>query len=217
MFTSAYREGRSDVTPTMLVRTARSFLWISVISWGVLLGAKIFDLVVLAGAWSATPPASLQLLPYGPHYPVDTGDFFIPSSAALLISCSGALFCTWSRPASFRVWPAISAAMILGVLAFTVMWFWPANRALWHIAIGAPDALRDRPSIVALVQRWITYDRMRVAMGTVGFLSAIKGLSEPLPPIAVTRPASLTVRVLYGIVIAGILVFIAYFVIKGLA
>lgn len=41
----------------------RGALWFAAIAWGVLLGAKVFDLVVLAGAWSAAPPASLRLLP----------------------------------------------------------------------------------------------------------------------------------------------------------
>ena len=46
----------------------RFFLWVSVIAWGVVLGAKLFDLLVLAGAWSAAPPESLSLLPYVPVF-----------------------------------------------------------------------------------------------------------------------------------------------------
>ena len=52
---------------SLQARLTRIFLWISVIAWGVLLGAKLFDLRVLVGAWSASPPESLSLLPYGPH------------------------------------------------------------------------------------------------------------------------------------------------------
>ena len=47
-------------------RLTRAFLWLSVIGWGIGMGAKLFDLLVLAGAWSAAPPASFALLPYGP-------------------------------------------------------------------------------------------------------------------------------------------------------
>jgi len=36
-----------------------------VFGWGILLGSKLFDLRVLAGAWSASPPESLSLMPYG--------------------------------------------------------------------------------------------------------------------------------------------------------
>ena len=39
-------------------RATKAFLWLAVLVGGPLLGAKLFDLVVLAGAWSANPPHS---------------------------------------------------------------------------------------------------------------------------------------------------------------
>ena len=51
----------------------QAFLWVSVLAWGIGVGAKLYDLRVVAGAWSAAPPESLRLLPYGPHFPVDPG------------------------------------------------------------------------------------------------------------------------------------------------
>jgi hypothetical protein len=65
-------------------RLTRLFIWVSVLAWGILLGAKLFDLRVLAGAWSASSPASLKLLPYGSQYPVDTGEFLF---TARLLYC----------------------------------------------------------------------------------------------------------------------------------
>lgn len=62
----------------------RFFLWVSVVGWAVGLGAKLFDLVVAAGAWSA-------LLPYGKDYLIDPGDFFIPLSALISVGSIGAL------------------------------------------------------------------------------------------------------------------------------
>ncbi|MFN0151702.1 MAG: hypothetical protein ACKVU1_13440 [bacterium] len=38
-------------------RLTRTLLWISVLAWGPLVGGKLFDLRVLAGAWSASPPS----------------------------------------------------------------------------------------------------------------------------------------------------------------
>ena len=67
-------------------------------AWGVGLGAKLFDLVVLAGAYSAAPPASLALMPYGPRFPVDPGDFFQPLSLSLLFGSVGALISGWKTP-----------------------------------------------------------------------------------------------------------------------
>jgi hypothetical protein len=111
-------------------------------------GRQAVDLRVLVGSWSASPPDSLSLLPYGPRYPVDTGEFFIPSSGALLLSSFGALICGWQTPLKYRVWLVLPALLILVTLIFTVLWFWPQNRALWHVAIGAPDAIRDRAEII---------------------------------------------------------------------
>src|SRR5216684_6958893 len=97
-------------------RLTRMLLWISVLAWGILLGGKLFDLLVLAGAWSASPPDSLSLLPYGPRFPVDTGEFFIPSSAALLVASFGALISGWQTPRRFRVLLLVPTVLIVGSL-----------------------------------------------------------------------------------------------------
>ena len=94
-------------------RLTRMLLWISVLAWGILLGGKLFDLRVLAGAWSAAPPESLSLLPYGPRFPVDTGDYFFPSSVALLVCSFGVLIAGWKTPPRYRVWLVLPAVMIL--------------------------------------------------------------------------------------------------------
>jgi hypothetical protein len=163
------------------IRLTRSLLWISVIAWGILLGGKLFDLRVLAGAWSASPPESLSLMPYGPNYPVDTGEYFLPSSVALLVCSFGALIGGWRTPPSYRVWLVLPPLMMLATLIFTVLWFWPHNAALWAVAKGAPGAIRDRGEVISMARQWVTYDWLRVAMGVVGFLSAIRAISVPFP------------------------------------
>src|SRR5713101_8481442 len=124
--------------PEMLwrLRLMRIFLWISVLGWGIGLGAKLFDLLILAGAWSAAPPASLALLPYGPRFPMDPGDFFLPLSLTWLVGFLGALICGWKTPFEYRVWLWVPVIMflILFVLAPTV--FWPMNHDLYYAASG---------------------------------------------------------------------------------
>ncbi len=159
----------------------RGFLWIAVLAWGVLLGGKLFDLVVLVGAWSASPPESLSLLPYGPRFPVDTGDYFFPSSVALLVCSFGGLIAGWNTPWRFRVLLAVPALMLLVTLAFTVLWFWPANAALWAVARGAPNAMQDRAEIIRLVALWVTYDWLRVTVATIAFVLCVRAISVPFP------------------------------------
>lgn len=163
------------------VQLTRMFLWISVLAWGILVGGKLFDLRVLVGAWSASPPESLSLLPYGPRFPVDTGDYFFPSSVALLVCSFGGLIAGWSTPWRFRALLAVPAVMLLVTLVFTVLWFWPANGALWAVARDAPDALRDPVEIAELVKRWVRYDWLRVAVGMIGFVCSVRAISIPFP------------------------------------
>lgn len=174
---------------TRRVRLTRAFLWISVLAWGLLVGGKLFDLRVLVGAWSAAPPESLDLLPYGPRFPVDTGDYFLPSSVALLVCSFGGLIAGWNTPLRFRLLLAIPAGMLLVTLLFTILWFWPANRALWAVARGAPDALRDQSEIRALVRQWVTYDWLRVAVGMVGFVCSVRAISMPFPRLPTAVPS----------------------------
>jgi hypothetical protein len=159
----------------------RGFLWIAVLAWGLLVGGKLFDLRVLAGAWSASPPESLSLLPYGPRFPVDTGDYFFPSSVALQVCSFGGLIAGWNTPWRFRILLAVPAVMLLVTLAFTVLWFWPANATLWAVASAAPNAAREPAEIAELVRRWVRYDWLRVAAGMTGFICSVRAISVPFP------------------------------------
>jgi hypothetical protein len=171
-------------------RLTRMFIWISVLAWGVLLGGKLFDLRVLVGAWSASPPDSLSLLPYGPRFPVDTGDYFFPSSLALLVCSIGGVIAGWSTPWRFRILLVVPAGMLAVTLGFTILWFWPANGALWAVAQGSPHAMRDPGDIASLVRQWVTYDWLRVAVATIGFVLSIRAISIPFPTAGPPRTAS---------------------------
>ena len=193
----------------------RVFLWISVIAWGTLLGAKLFDLQVLVGAWSASPPESLILLPYGPQYPVDTGEFFIPSSAALLVATLGALVAGWQTPNNYRVLLAMSLFAILGTLILTVTVFWPLNAALWAVAQGSTNAVQEHDAILQMVRDWVALDWVRIGIGTVGFVASIRAISVPYPLTPVQPvPSPLRTRVAFVVGTAFILGFVVYFVSK---
>jgi hypothetical protein len=194
-------------------RIVRGALWIATITWGVLLGAKLFDLVVLAGAWSAAPPASLRLLPYGAAYPVNTGDFFIPPSAVLLVATWTAVIAGWRTPMRYRRWLLVSALMILTVLVFTVVAFWPMNAALWAVATGAPGSAQGQAEIEGLARAWLRNDWLRVIAATLGFIGALRAISLPYPTgQTATGPASVARTVLYAAFLILLLAFVGYFV-----
>ena len=203
---------QSNLTTVSRERVTRVLLWVSVFAWGVLFGATLFDLRVLAGAWSASPPESLSLLPYGKRWPVDTGEFFIPSSASLLLATFGALVAGWKTGPGYRALLFISAATIFGVLVFTVLVFWPMNAALWAVASGSAKALKDADAIRALVHQWIILDWLRLAIGAVGYIAAIRAISIPYPATIDNRPSSLLMKAFYTVCIVGVLAFVVYFV-----
>jgi hypothetical protein len=148
------------------MRLMRACLWVSVLAWGIGVGTKLYDLRVVAGAWSAAPPQSLTLLPYGSHFPVDPGKFFFPTSLCILVAAFGALIGGWKTPFRYRVWLWSSAVLILVVWVFTVVVFWPMNALLFAAASGAASEVTSETELIRLAHRWVTCDWWRVVMNT---------------------------------------------------
>lgn len=159
----------------MRLRVLQCFLWLSVLGFGIGLGAKLFDLVVVAGAWSASPPASFALLPYGPRYPVDPGDFFIPLSGVIVVGIFGALATGWQSPRRLRIWLLLPAIMFLITWAVTPTVFWPMINQLYGTATGKL-ATTDAESI-QLAQRWVIWDSIRVGLIAVSFVASVRALT----------------------------------------
>ena len=157
----------------------RGFLWLSVLGWGIGLGAKLFDLIVVAGAWGAAPPTSLALLPYGPRYPMNPGDFFQPLSALMVVGILGALISGWKTRLAYRIW------LWVPVIAFLIIWiltptvFWPMIRELY--GAGSGKIVRSAAELMLLVRRWMIWDWLRVALIATGFVSSVRAISVPSP------------------------------------
>jgi hypothetical protein len=160
------------------LRLMRFFLWISVIGWGVGLGAKLFDLIVVAGAWGAEPPASLALMPYGPRYPMNPGDFFQPLSVLMVGGMLGALISGWKTPFPYRVWLWLPVIMFLIIWILTPTLFWPMIRELYRAGSGR-IVISDAEAI-HLVRRWFIWDWVRVAMIAVGFVASVRAITIPV-------------------------------------
>jgi hypothetical protein len=192
-------------------RATRPFLWLAVLLGGPLLGAKLFDLLVLAGAWSAHPPASLAMMPYGKAWPVDTGAFFIPFSAGMLIAGFGALVAGWRTPWRYRWLLCLPSVGILLLLVLTVTAFWPMNAALYYHGIASPkNTITDAESI-AMARRWIALDWLRVAGASAAFVAPLRALTLPWP-VDVAPKDSLFVRIALALVLVGVAAFVVWFV-----
>ena len=189
----------------------RAFLWLAALLGGPLLGAKLFDLLVLAGAWSARPPASLAMMPYGEAWPVDTGVFFIPFSAGMLVAGFGALVAGWRTPWEYRWLLCVPSIGILLLLILTVVAFWPMNAALYYHGIGSPkDAITDDQSI-AMARRWVALDWVRVAGATAAFVAPLRALTLPWPQGTAAEDPPV-VRVILALALVGVAAFVIWFV-----
>jgi Domain of unknown function (DUF1772) len=157
----------------------RGFLWVSVAAWGIGLGAKIFDLLVLSTAWGANPPQSFDLLPYGKQFPIDPGNFFQPLSVFILLGSLGALISGWKTPRGYRQWLIIAMASFVVIWIATPTLFWPMINEQWAAHRGR--IVRTDAQLVALVHRWILFDSLRVVAIAAGFFASVKALSVPFP------------------------------------
>ncbi len=159
------------------MRLMRFFLWASVIGWGIGLGAKLFDLLVVAGAWSASPPGSFALLPYGPRFPMNPGDFFQPLSAVMALGILGALISGWRAPLEIRLWLWVGVMMFLIIWALTPTVFWPMIHELYG---SAQSRIRHTDAELGkLAHRWIVWDWFRLALIAVGFIASVRAISLP--------------------------------------
>ncbi len=192
-------------------RATRTFLWLAALVGGPLVGAKLFDLLVLAGAWAAHPPQSLAMMPYGKAWPVDTGVFFIPFSAAMLIAGFGALTAGWRTPWRYRWLLCIPSIGIFVLLVLTVVCFWPMNAALFFHGVHSPkDTIADAESVV-MAARWVQLDWVRVAGAAVAFVAALRALTLPWPGVVANRDP-LIVRVMLAVAVAIVGAFVVWFV-----
>jgi len=164
----------------MDVSSARSrwlhvFLWVSVFAWGIGLGAKLFELVVLIPAWAANPPESLSLLPYGPRWPFNPGDFFQPLSVLLVVGTVGALVSGWNTVMTYKAWLWASLAFLLLIWIATPTIFWPMIRELY----GASTGSKPLTEIAArsLAHRWILFDWGRTMLSAAGFVCSVRAIS----------------------------------------
>jgi len=96
-------------------------------------------------------------------------------------------------------------------LIFTVIAFWPRNAALWAIAKGSPNAIKDTTEILTMVHQWVTYDWIRIIMMMVGYAASIRAISIPFPQLIENVSTSLTMKIIYSVCIGIIFLFIAYF------
>ena len=130
---------------------------------GLLAGAMLVIAVVLVPFWSGLPPAELRT--WFARHAGRTGALMFPLGGAAMVAAAGTWLAIRGR------WPALAAAAAAGVVAVTLLVNEPANRRF-----AAPAYYMSDADTVALLGRWRRWHWLRVALGLVAFVAALRAL-----------------------------------------
>ncbi len=164
---------------TIRNRITEISLWVFIICLGILIGATVFEALVITPLWAGSPPESVRGWNENPRYAIESRIFFGLIAPALLLSTLVSLIAGWNMPWTRRKW--LVAAVICSFIGFfaTVLFFVPILReTTFTRGAGLSDA-----EIVEKVSSWVTYNWWRMALQTFGWLAALRALSlRYLPP-----------------------------------
>jgi hypothetical protein len=159
-------------------------LWLSVLSLTTWVGGTLYQMLVIIPLWSASPPDSVRTFFGGTDFTRTLYHFFGPPfMAARNLPLVLALLAGWHRPRHrYALLLAVACFTVFG-LVFTLAYVYPINAVLFHQAggSGSPEEIR------AMVDQWVFADRLRFAVGMVGFLALLWAFRQPIA--AAQRPA----------------------------
>jgi hypothetical protein len=152
----------------------RVLLWWAVLAWGTWVGGTLFHMLVVVPLWSESAAAARAFFG-GTGFNATIGNFFGPPwMAARVLPVFAALAVAWPLP-RHRRWLLVAAVAIAAAVAFTFAYVYPINDVLFTRAgAGLGDAEVER-----LVQRWISADRARFAVGVVGWIALLAAFRLP--------------------------------------
>jgi uncharacterized membrane protein len=152
-------------------------LWLLVIAHRTWVGGTLYQMLVIVPMWSASPPESVRAFFQGTDYNRTIFNFFGPPFIAgrnlLMVA---ALSAGWHLP-RHRFALLLAAACFAFAVVFTLLYIYPINAVLFEQAGGSHSAEEIR----AMADRWIFADRLRFAVGVVGFLAVLWAFRLPMP------------------------------------
>lgn len=131
-------------------------LYGSVLLWGILCGAMVYEHLAIVPQWTANPPESLHMWK-GP-YRVAAQHFWPAVHPIALLLIAGALGFNWNNPARNLIAAAL-AVYLLAILLPTAFWYVPELLKLTNPDTALPPAQwRSR------AKRW---ERLSLVRGVV--------------------------------------------------
>ena len=155
----------SDSSERALV--ASVLLMLTCLVLGLLAGGMLVIGVSLVSFWKSLPPGDFQAW-FASHSHL-IGRLMIPLGAGGVAVAVAAVVACWRGPAAGRRWLLIAAVSALGVMVTYPIFFASANAAFER------GGLSDS-AVRALLERWTAWHWFRTALGTLGFLAALRAL-----------------------------------------
>ena len=160
------------------MRIVASFtLWLFVIGTALILGAGLYEALVVVPFWSAGAPASLAEGNPLLRVPMRSGQVFWPFfTPALTLIALLALVTSFGTPPRQLAWRVAASALLLIVSIATLAYYRPAiiGMVVHHGAGRTPEA------VGAEARRWVALNWLRVAAVAASLAMGIRALLLPL-------------------------------------
>lgn len=157
-----------------MVALYTTFIWIYTTLASVILGATIYEALVVHPAWSRNPPRSLTSFNSDPDSRLDLPGFWVPISPAYALSGIVALMLAGvTRGLETRL--VISAICALAAVIWTLVYFRPTVDRLINATDVVPAA--ELPHIVG---RWLSLNRLRLLLVVIAWWGAVRALAAQL-------------------------------------
>ncbi|MEW6213347.1 MAG: DUF1772 domain-containing protein [Acidobacteriota bacterium] len=152
-------------------------LWLSVLAMSTWVGGTLYQMLVIVPMWSASPPESVLAFFQGTDYNRTIFHFFGPPfMVARNLPVVAALVAGWHLPRHRRaLLIAVASFTVFGVI-FTFLYVYPINAVLFERAGGNHSVSEIRE----LADAWILRDRIRFAVGLIGFAAVLHAFRLPL-------------------------------------
>jgi hypothetical protein len=145
-------------------------LWLSfafAVGLGVNVGGALLATTVIFPAWSASPEAAAAWTGA-----VDETRFFVAVSPLVLILAVATLLASWRAAPEARPWMRVAAVLYILFFVATLAYFVPGQLAMK----GEAGPLLPPGDLGSMLQRWVTLNWVRQAVGLVAFASAVHAL-----------------------------------------
>lgn len=153
----------------MIKTLAGIFLWISIIAWGLWVGALVYEMNTVIPLWSSNLPQSAIEWNSRPGFRFNPTPFYIPVALTTVFSSLIALLLGW-RTGGRPPWLLISSLSSAVTLAFTLLYFFEKNDVLFR----GENAGLGGDEITSIANAWIAGNWVRVGIMAVGYFAALR-------------------------------------------